>query len=508
MIAIQVDGERREIPDGSVLSDILPEKDTVCAIAVIRPGTQEAGRSQNLQVSTTAGEIVIEMTVPVVPVDLDNELVPKLALHWADRYAAAFGPFESTIMPSRTPYLYERGDVILGCGGYDPKTSYIVFAKLRHASDVGAQAGGGVVGRVVSGKGVIDRWSTGDHITRIEPVIAWADTSRSFATTDMGLPLEDGMQIITYIKVAALGYNHGKIETGAALSVEHLLMAMEQGHFVVGRSSSTHIMDERLASTYVPEEIKEPRREGAVTVRTRGRERGSVYIYTADVPGSPAHSTVGQVEHGIELARLAREGHILCIRTEPERFDLVGHSLSEARVYAHERGITISDGKRQDAGVVVDQKPGSTLEVLAGGAVQLTTVPLEKVIGIVLDDLHAPVSCTIFRKLTGLDTHNIGRLPLYFHFEDVYLFKPELPTGVRINPENLPRDTSPANALAITNDSRQGVGLVGIRLGESREFGPTSEPFEGTNLLGTVVDIGKLKHIREKEIVYIREERR
>jgi putative methanogenesis marker protein 3 len=292
------------------------------------------------------------------------------------------------------------------------------------------------------------------------------------------------------------------------LSVEHLLMAMEQGHFVVGRSSSTHIRDERLSATYVPEGRKEPRREGAVTVRTRGREQGSVYIYTADVPGSPAHSIVGQVEHGIELARLAHEGHILCIRTKPERFDLVGRSLSEAREYAHERGITIADSKTQETGVVVDQNPGSTLEVLAQGTVQVTIVPLGKVIGIVLDDLHAPVSCAIFRKLTGLDTHNVGKMPLFFHFEDVYLFKPEIPPQVRINPENLPQDASPANALAITNDSRQGVGLIGIRLGESREFGPTSEPFEGTNLLGTVIDIDKLKHIREKETVYIREVRR
>jgi UPF0288 family protein (methanogenesis marker protein 3) len=67
---------------------------------------------------------------------------------------------------------------------------------------------------------------------------------------------------------------------------------------------------------------------------------------------------------------------------------------------------------------------------------------------------------------------------------------------------------SPANALAITNDSRQGVGLVGIRTGENREFGPTSEPFEGTNLLGTVLDTSKLTHFRERENVYIREVRR
>jgi UPF0288 family protein (methanogenesis marker protein 3) len=130
------------------------------------------------------------------------------------------------------------------------------------------------------------------------------------------------------------------------------------------------------------------------------------------------------------------------------------------------------------------------------------------VIDISLDDARAPESCAVFRKLTGLSTHSVGVLPLFFHFEDVYLFKPEIPKAVRIIPENVPKDVSPANALAITNDSRQGVGMVGIRGGENREFGPTSEPFEGTNLLGTVLETGKLTHIRERENVYIREVRR
>ena len=40
-------------------------------------------------------------------------------------------------------------------------------------------------------------------------------------------------------------------------------------------------------------------------------------------------------------------------------------------------------------------------------------------------------------------------------------------------------DEAPAAALAMTNDSRKGAGLVGVRLSVNKEFGPTSEPFEG-----------------------------
>jgi UPF0288 family protein (methanogenesis marker protein 3) len=47
--------------------------------------------------------------------------------------------------------------------------------------------------------------------------------------------------------------------------------------------------------------------------------------------------------------------------------------------------------------------------------------------------------------------------------------------------------------------------MVGVRLSANREFGPTSEPFEGTNIIGRVLDTGKLKNFREREMVYIRE---
>ncbi len=46
---------------------------------------------------------------------------------------------------------------------------------------------------------------------------------------------------------------------------------------------------------------------------------------------------------------------------------------------------------------------------------------------------------------------------------------------------------------------------MGVRLSANKEFGPTSEPFEGTNIIGRVIDTEKLKKVREKENVYIRE---
>jgi UPF0288 family protein (methanogenesis marker protein 3) len=129
-------------------------------------------------------------------------------------------------------------------------------------------------------------------------------------------------------------------------------------------------------------------------------------------------------------------------------------------------------------------------------------------VDLVLDDAAAPVSCATFRRLTGLANHDAGMIPLFFKFDDVFLFKPIVPADSAIIPENMPEGEVPAAALGITNDSRKGSGMVGVRLSANREFGPTSEPFEGTNIIGTVIDTGKLRNFREREIVYIREVKR
>ncbi|ABS56949.1 conserved hypothetical protein [Methanoregula boonei 6A8] len=505
MIHVHLDGEPREVSEGNTLGTIITGQPKECAVAVIRPATKEQEKTESLTVTTTAGEITIELSGVAVDVLEQPEKAAGLGLHWADRYAAAFGPFPSGITPERKGRLYERGDVILGCGGYNPKTSYLIFSKSRHVADHGADASGGVIGRVVSGKAVLDRWATGDRVTRVEPVVSWADTSRSFTTTDSNLVLEDGMLLVTRVDVNAQGYSREKITTEAAGSVEHMLIALESGTFTVGRATSTHILDRKRVGTPVPEESQHPRREGTVTVRTTGPSVGGVYIYRADVPGSSSHSVVGQVVHGIELAKLAKEGDILSLRVVPARIDLLGLPLEEAKRIAADRGIALSIDTDNPDRIVVSQEPGTTLDVLAEKAAKITTAPISQVIDIVLDDKHAPASCEIFRHLTGLDEHDAGMMPAFFVFDDVVLFKPKIPTDVRIIPENCPTDESPAAALAITNDSRKATGIVGVRLSANREFGPTSEPFEGTNIIGRVIDTEKIKKVKERQMVYIRE---
>ena len=92
--------------------------------------------------------------------------------------------------------------------------------------------------------------------------------------------------------------------------------------------------------------------------------------------------------------------------------------------------------------------------------------------------MHRP-ACAVFRQITGLVEHDAGMLPVFMKFDDVVLFKPEIPVRYQDQPGKSPVDEAPAAGLGITNDSRKDAGLVGVRLSANREFGPTSEPFDG-----------------------------
>ncbi len=502
---VSLDGKRLEVREGTTLGAILGTRDPRLSVAVIRPRAAEAAETRTVQVVTTKGEVVVELARQEPALPSPDGAGLALGLHWADRYAAAFGPFASDLVPARIPHRYARGDLLLGCGGYDNRRSYLIFSRMDHLADHGAPADGGIIGKVVSGKGVIDRWTEGDRIERMERIIAWADRSTSFTTTDRGLALEGGMQVVTRISALAQGYTPPAIDTSTAELLEHLHLAMRKGHFRVVRASSTHIRDETLLEPHIPPGEKGFRAEGTVTLRTRGPAAGAAYIYRSDVAANPAHTVIGHVDRGIELVRVASEGDLLEIGINPERIDLIGLPAAEALRVAGGRGLGASLGEGREDGVVVDQDPGTTLEMLAAGTVRLTAAPEGKVIGIRLFPDLAPQTCHIFREITGLSRHALGRMKLFFRFEDVSLFRAELREGMRVLPENVPQEEVPAFVLGMTNDSRRGAGTIGVRAAPHGEFGPTSEPLEGTNIFGAVADAGKLEGLREKDMVYVRE---
>ncbi|MCA1914946.1 methanogenesis marker 3 protein, partial [Methanospirillum hungatei] len=292
-----------------------------------------------------------------------------------------------------------------------------------------------------------------------------------------------------------------------AVSVDRMLLALLNRVFVVDKRLSTHIRCDILAGTDVPCEACSGRREGTVLMRTSGKNRGSLYIYTQDLPRSLAHTVVGHIIHGIELCKIAQEGDRLSIQIEPSQVDLIGMPLAMARERAEALHLTLTPDVDGPDRVVIQQKPATTLEVLAQGFVEVETIPDKQVISITLDDVNAPRTCKIFREFSGLKYHAVGRLPMLFSFDEVTLFKAKIPKTTNVIPENTPVSSVEAGVLAMTNDSCKGVGIVGVRSVPSSEFGPTSEPFSGTNIIGTVIDMEKIAGLEEGEVVFFREVR-
>jgi len=47
--------------------------------------------------------------------------------------------------------------------------------------------------------------------------------------------------------------------------------------------------------------------------------------------------------------------------------------------------------------------------------------------------------------------------------------------------------------------------MIGVRINEHTEFGPTAEPFDATNIIGTVLQPEKLAGLKDGSPVFIRE---
>jgi len=508
MIRITLDGMAIQAEDGACLRDILPDHNPALSLAIIRPGVVSEEATRHFRITTTKGEFVAEIPGSSVSLPDPGDASFNPALHWSDRYAAAFGPFPSDFNPSRQPSRYARGDILIGCGGYDTQRSHLIISRKDHQADHGAAEGGGIIGRVVAGRGTIDRLGTGDQITGIQRMISWADTTHTITTTDLSLPLEEGMEIISHIRIRADGYSEEVIDTAIADSVDHLLFSLQSGIFHAERTTSTHCMDAHLGRMDIRQEQKAPRREGAVTARTKGKLSGAIYIYRDDVATSPHHTVIGQVTHGIELIRLISDGESCAVVCEPEQFDLLGMYLEDALAYAENRGISLKADSESPKRMIISQEPGTTLQVLKEKQVTVTTMDQNDVIDITLFDEKAPRTVDIFRRFTGLKRYSIGMLPFFFNFDDVWLFEPEIPEKINIIPENTPVGSVPKRSLGMTNASRRGAGLVGVRDSENAEFGPTAEPFEGTNIIGIMHDLEKLQKLKEGETIYIREVKR
>ena len=503
MILIEVNGLKLEVKEGAVLKDVLELSKAFyhpgTTLGILKAGTKKEEATSEYKILTTKGEFRIELAGDHANWTRFKDDLIHIKAHWETANSIAFGPFETDVVPERVEKKFNRYDVFFGTGGYDAKNTYLMFSKVKHFSDYGSPKDA-VFGKIISGKGVIASLKQGDTITKIEPVIKWETLLDKICTTDLTTKLEDGMRIFTYFKV--------DLVNEAPEGAEHFLALIRKKIFSVDTFTNSFISDDGLKGEGCPYEHWEARSEGTLAVRTDGLGNGRIYIYKGDRTSSAVHSVVGHVTDGLELVRIAQAGDKLTVISNPERVMVQGMGFTQAEKILTMRGLKLEKrGYTGEDAIIVEQDPDTTIEIISNGGIAGLGVRSDKIIDVTFYDDLAPKTLDFFRHSLRLKDRPLGPLPVFFTYENTYLFRSEKEAEAykEINPENIPKKEVKAGEIAVTNQAAKRYGMIGVKLVDDAKYGPTGEKFECTNIIGKVIHPERLKEIKQGDIVYIRE---
>jgi putative methanogenesis marker protein 3 len=419
-------------------------------------------------------------------------------VRWISKDALAFGPFSTDMEPVRSSTDMDRFTLLFGAGGGDAANTHIIISKTKHASEYGAPEDG-VFARLISGKHVLRDLVKGDRILSVEPVIEWEKAGEHISTTDLSIKLTAGSRIFTYVEI--------EIDPLSPEGAEFLFSVIKDGTFHIDFVSSSFISDHRFQSELVAYENFEPRSTGSVFVRTVGYGAGKLYISTDDRPSSIMHSVIGHVVKGIELARMVESGQKVMVESIPDPIMLLGKTNADAEDEMKSLDIEfIREGYTADDAFIVQQVPATTIGILQEKRVTVQGVDPEMLVTIELYDDLAPKTLAFFRHAVGLQYHPVGVLPIMMTYENTYIFKAEKPAESykEIFPENTPKMTI-AGEIGVTNQAAKRAGMIGVKTIDDDLFGPAGERFSNTNIIGKILEIEKLKHFKDGDIIYILE---
>ncbi len=156
-------------------------------------------------------------------------------------------------------------------------------------------------------------------------------------------------------------------------------------------------------------------------------------------------------------------------------------------------------GYTGDDAIIVEQEPDTTIGIVQEGGVSGLGVRF-------YDDL-APTTLDFFRHSLRLKDRHLSPLPVYYTYENAYLFRSEKEAEAykELNPENIPGAKVNAGEIGVTNQAAKRYGMIGVKLTDDERYGPTGEKFECTNIIGKVIEPQRPKGVKAGDIVYIRE---
>lgn len=499
---ITVNGVDKEFAKGTKLRDAIKGEDYVQgALVAISLSEEKLIRDSNdYEIITDRGSMVIHLD-DSEDARLWRDLmdsVKGITSRWVTSEIMAFGSFPTNIETDRAESRRRKYDCFFSLGGFDNHTTYMMIARKDHFGSYGT--GSGRIGRITRGRHLLDVIREGESIKDIRPVTVQINSDNTFVTKDPNYILEDGYKVDTNILI--------RLNENSPSSSEQILIVGSKGYLNVTDSTGSCMGSTDDTDVDIPAEENAVRDRGSVTVRNTGQGNGHIFIYRERRQLVPAHNSAGYVLRGQALADNARAGDMVTVATEPRRALAVGMTQSAGAKYLEDMGIKQKrTGDLSDGAIIVEQIPESTMDAVRMGEAETFAVPREKVLRISLDRKDGRTA-RYFEKVTGLSHKKVGTLKTQFAFPGMPMitFYGDEPRAKTLYPQD-PFKKCKKGDIGVTNQSRPHHGLIGIRLEDSKEYGPTGEEPYGTNLVGRFLDdISKLAETDEEETIYITEE--
>jgi len=508
---IKVNGENVDVAEGSTIQDVIDETNapyTPGSIICLIKGKKELEKNiTKYKIKTTKGSIIIEL--------VDNEDAKPIIDMWKNQYGeftdsfirwststeVAIGPIVTDLEPTSDEFKYYEGDVVLSLSSFSNESTHLILIKENTTNVYSVPPfNKGIFAQIIGGKKTLSKLTDDDVVTSIEPIIERSTTTDSASVSDLTTVLEEGNELFTYISF--------DLDELSPISVEHLFSIIKDGRIKVHFDSNSFLGFYELEGIDKPKENTTQRTRGTITIRNTGSGVGRMYIYRENRVLTPNHTTVGRITAGMEIIDIAKKDDFITVKSDRQRLLLLNQSQGEASKILSESGIEhIREGFMEDDGLIVDQSPKHTIDILKEGKVVTKAINPEDICEIKFVD-NAPRSVKYFKFISGLLENPIGHIKVHFAVPGMHItiFEGDKKIAKGLIPENNPVDIVEECEIGITNMAAKTAGLIGVRFEPNREFGPTAESFNATNIIGKIVsDTNGFEDLKEGVVVYVRE---
>ncbi len=508
---IKVNGKEIDVAEGSTIQDVIDETNapyTPGSIICLIKGKKELEKNiTKYKIKTTQGSIIIELlddeeAKPLVDVWKNQyEEFTDLSIRWSTPTEVAIGPIVTDLEPTHDEFKYYEGDVVLSLSSFSNESTHLILLKENTTNVYGVPPyNKGIFARIIGGKKTLAELTDDDVVTSIEPIIERSTTTDSASVSDLSTVLEAGNELYTYISF--------EIDENSPVCVEHLFSLIKGNRIKVHFDSNSFLGFYGLEGIDKPKENTTQRVRGTITIRNNGGGVGRMYVYRENRVLTPNHTTVGRITAGMELIDIAKKDDFITVESKQKRLLLLSKSQGEASKLLAEAGIEhIREGVTDDDGLIVEQSPRHTIDILNEGKVVTKAVDPEKVVEVKFVD-NAPRSVKYFKLISGLLENPVGKIKIHFAVPGMHItiFEGDKKLAKGLIPENNPVDVVNECEIGITNMSAKAAGLIGVRFEPNREFGPTAESFGATNIIGKMVaNTEGLEDLKEGVEVYVRE---